>query len=233
MRTMRLSPRQLRNAGAEIAVNFVLPWLVYHWSEPYWGTSGALIASSVPPTLWSVVQWLQNRRVDAVSVMILAGIALSVLATVLGGSPKMLLMRESLISGIVGLAFLVTMFSRRPLMFYLARATLVRQSADHATKFDAVAIRDDGRCASWLSTMNFAWGAGLVVESIVRVALIETLTPGQVLLISPWVTYGIYGVLGVWTWWYRKRLIRRYAVKLDTLPTPTAGGIWETPQRDA
>jgi len=190
MRPIRLNPRHLLNLGGEVAVNFVLPWLVYRWAEPEWGTSGALIASSVPPTVWSIGQWLQHRRVDAVSIIILAGIALSILATVLGGSPKALLMRESLISGIVGLAFLLSMFSRRPLMFYLARATLVRQNAEHAAKFDQFAIRENGRCAGWLVTMNAVWGTGLVIEAMIRVALIETLTPGQVLLISPWVTYG-------------------------------------------
>lgn len=228
---MRLSARHLNLAG-EMLVNFVLPWLVYHWSEPYWGTRGALIASSIPPTVWSIAQWLQHRRVDAVSIIILAGIALSMAATLLGGSAKMLLMRESLISGIVGLAFLLSMFGRRPMMFYLARATLARQNADHAARFDSVAIRADGRCASWLVTMNVAWGAGLVIETLIRVTLIETLTPGQVLLVSPWVTYGIYAILGGWTWWYRKRIIARNAVRLDTLPEPGAV-LWDTPRRDA
>ena len=168
---------------------------------------------------------------DAVSIIILAGIVLSFTATVLGGSPKVMLMRESLISGFVGLAFLLSVFNRRPMMYYLARATVMRTSADHAAVFDRVAIRDDGRCASWLVNMNAMWGAGLVIETVIRVALIETLTPGQVLLISPWVTYSIYGVLGGWTWWYRKRVIRRHGVKLDTLPTP-APGLWETPSQD-
>lgn len=230
MRPIRLNSRHL-NLGGEIAVNFVLPWLVYHWTEPYWGTSGALIASSVPPTVWSIGQWLQHRRVDAVSIIILAGIVLSILATALGGSPKMLLMRESLISGVVGLAFLLSMFGRRPMMFYLARATLVRQNADHATKFDQVAIRENGRCAPWLVTMNAAWGAGLVFEAAIKVTLIETLTPGQVLLISPWVSYGTYGLLGVWTWWYRKRIIRFYSAKLADVPVPK-NVIWDSPRTD-
>ncbi|RKP53505.1 VC0807 family protein [Pararobbsia silviterrae] len=214
---MRLTSQHLNLAG-EIVANFVLPWLVYHWSEVRWGTTGALIVSSVPPTVWSLVQWLQHRRVDAVSVIILAGIALSFAATALGGSPKVLLMRESLISGLVGLVFLLSTLRRRPMMYYLARATLVRQGPEHAQRFDAAAIRPDGRCAVWLVTMNGTWGAGLVVETLIRVTLIETLTPGQVLLISPWVTYGIYGLLGVWTWWYRKRIVRRYAAQIPDLP---------------
>jgi hypothetical protein len=52
--------------------------------------------------LWSGIELLRFRRIDALSLLVLAGILLSLLAMLLGGSPRVLLMRESLLSGLFG-----------------------------------------------------------------------------------------------------------------------------------
>ena len=83
----------------ELAVNFLLPWLAYRFALPHLGETGALIASAVPPIVWSLIELVRFRRVDALSIMVVAGIVLSVAAMALGGSPRMLLLRESLVSG--------------------------------------------------------------------------------------------------------------------------------------
>jgi hypothetical protein len=109
--------------AAELAVNLLLPWAAYRLALPHWGEVGGLIASAVPPTVWSIVGLVRFRRLDALSAIVLVGIALSLGAMALGGSARMLLMRESLASGAIGLAFLLSLFARRPLGFYLARAS--------------------------------------------------------------------------------------------------------------
>ena len=106
----------------ELAVNFLLPWLAYRLALPHLGETGALIASAVPPIVWSLIELVRFRRVDALSVMVVAGIVLSVAAMVLGGSPRVLLLRASLVSGAIGVVFLLSLPLRRPLLFYLARA---------------------------------------------------------------------------------------------------------------
>lgn len=76
---------------AELAVNFVLPWVVYRLALPSWGESGALYASAVPPLLWGIVEFARTRRVDALSAIALLGIALSIALMAGGGSPRLLL----------------------------------------------------------------------------------------------------------------------------------------------
>ena len=94
------------------------------------GHGGALYASAVPPVAWSAMEFARTRRVDAVSAVVLLGIGLSLAAMMLGGSPRLLLLRESLVSGVVGIVFLLSLGCRRTLVFYLARATFARESAD-------------------------------------------------------------------------------------------------------
>jgi hypothetical protein len=87
-----------------LAVNIVLPLLIYHYAAPHFGERNALILSSIPPILWSVMELARFRRLDAVSLLAVIGILLSLAAMALGGNPRLLLARESLVTGIIGLS---------------------------------------------------------------------------------------------------------------------------------
>jgi hypothetical protein len=82
----------------------------------------ALLASSAPPIAWSLVEFARHRRVDALSVLVAAGIVLSLLAMIGGGGPKFLQLRENLVTGIIGLVFLGS-----ALIYQLARAGMRRE----------------------------------------------------------------------------------------------------------
>ena len=194
----------------EMAVNFLLPWLAYRLALPRLGETGALIASAVPPIVWSVIELVRFRRIDALSVMVVAGIVLSVLAMALGGSPRMLLLRESLVSGAVGVAFLLSWPLRRPLLFYLARATVARERAGGAAHFEAL-WREHPALAAAMRLMTLVWGAGLTAETALRAWMALTWPIERFLVISPIVGYGIYGGLALWTLWYRRVLRSRVA----------------------
>jgi hypothetical protein len=91
--------------GREILINFAAPYLIYDLAKPRWGEVGGLIASSAPPILWSIFEFARRRRIDAVSILAMAGIALSLLAFLGGGSVRMLQMREKLVTGLMAWLF--------------------------------------------------------------------------------------------------------------------------------
>jgi hypothetical protein len=192
----------------ELAVNLLLPWLAYKLAAPHWGETGGLIASAVPPVLWSIVELARFRRVDALSLIVLIGIALSIGAMALGGSPRMLLLRESLVSGAIGVAFLLSLPMRRPLVFYLARATIAREVAGGAERMDAL-WHERPFLAVSMRTMTAVWGIGLTCETALRSWMAWTWPVERFLVVSPFIGYGIYGGLLLWTLWYRKALQRR------------------------
>src|ERR1700761_6941098 len=192
----------------ELAVNFLLPWLAYRLALPRLGETGALIASAVPPIVWSLIELVRFRRVDALSVLVVTGIVLSVAAMALGGSPRMLLLRESLVSGAVGVVFLLSLPMRRPLIFYLARATVAREMAGGAAHFEAL-WRERPALASAMRLMTLVWGIGLTGETALRSWMALTWPIERFLVVSPFIGYGIYGGLALWTLWYRKTLTNR------------------------
>ncbi|MGA3251186.1 MAG: VC0807 family protein [Paraburkholderia sp.] len=198
---MKLRPAFL----LELAVNLLLPWLAYRLALPRWGETGGLIASAVPPVVWSLVELARFRRVDALSLVVLLGIVLSLGAMALGGSPRMLLLRESLVSGAVGVAFLLSLPMRRPLIFYLARATVAREVAGGAERINALWDERPAFAAS-MRMMTAVWGVGLTTETALRSWMAWTWPVERFLVVSPFIGYGIYGALLAWTLWYRKTL---------------------------
>ncbi|HTD15758.1 MAG TPA: VC0807 family protein, partial [Chthoniobacterales bacterium] len=111
----------------DFLVNLGGPFLVYQLVAGHMSETAALMLSSAPPILWSIGQLIWSRKVDALSLLVIAGIALSLVATLLGGSPRLLLVRESFITGIFGLVFLGSLLFPKPLVFYLAKPTVAKQ----------------------------------------------------------------------------------------------------------
>lgn len=195
----------------ELAFNFALPWLAYRLALPHWGQLGALYASAAPPILWSVIEFLQHRRIDALSALVLLGIALSCGATALGGSPRLLLMRESMVSGSIGVAFLLSLLLARPLTFYLARATVARQRDGGADSIERL-WRDSAPFRRVIRLVTLIWGAGLTGENLLRAWLAWHWPVERYLVVAPLIGYGIYGALLLWTFWFRTRMRDRAAL---------------------
>src|SRR5581483_1543466 len=93
-------------AGLEIAVNLVLPFMVYRATRDRLGDVNALMAASAPPLIWGVLEFARRRRIDALSLLVLAGIVLSLIAFIGGGGVQFLQLREQLVGGVIGLLFL-------------------------------------------------------------------------------------------------------------------------------
>lgn len=202
------SGRLLRNAAnvaTEAVVNIVLPLVVYDLAKPQLGDAQALMAASAPPLLWSIIEFVRRRRIDAVSMLVLAGIALSLLAFAGGGGVKALQLREKLVTGLVGLIFLGSVAIGRPLIYFLARATISRTSKAKAAHF--VSLRDDPRFRRAMLIMTLAWGFGLVGECALSIALTYVLTVKQFMIVGPIVGYGMMAVWTAWTIWYARRRI--------------------------
>jgi intracellular septation protein A len=198
--------RRVRNTAVEILINIVLPFAIFSLAKARLGDAGALMASSAPPIGWSIVEFARWRRVDALSVLVLTGIALSLLAFVGGGGVRFLQLRERLVTGVIGLIFLGSAAVGRPLIYYLIRATLKRTAPAKLARF--VALRDAPFFRRAMLIMTLAWGVGLVIECALAVTMTYMLTVQQFMIAGPVVGFGVPALLTLWT----SRFVRRTIV---------------------
>jgi hypothetical protein len=201
----------------DFLVNLGGPFLVYQLAAGHMSETAALILSSAPPILWSVGQLIWSRKLDTLSLLVIAGISLSLVATLLGGSPRLLLVRESLITGIFGLIFLGSLLFPKPLMFYIVKTTITKQGLSEEAFASRWSI-PGFRFTFYLMTV--VWGAGLLVEATVKIILAFTMPTGLFLVVSPIISYGIYfGLLG-WSILYgnqRRKAGERLAAAAEKL----------------
>jgi hypothetical protein len=189
-------------------VNVVLPTTAYRIALPHVGLLGALLASTVPLLVWIGVDLLRYRHFDALSALVLASIAMSLLIFASGAADALRAAREPLVSGIVGLSFLLSLLLDRPLVFYLARSTLSRERQGREAEFDALWLSRPALARS-IRVMTAVWGVGLVCENVVRLAVVLSFDSGDVHRVSAYVGYAVYAALTVWTIGYRHAVIKR------------------------
>jgi hypothetical protein len=190
----------------EVLVNVALPFLIYSLAQPRWGDVDALIASSAPPVLWSLVEFGRTRRIDALSLLVLLGIGLSLLAFLGGGSVQLLQLREKLVTIIVGLVFLGSAAIGKPLMYELIRAFLARSNDPELQQVEAA--RNARRFRAAMTLMTLVWGIGLLADAAISIALVYVLPMRIYLVVNPILGYATIGSLTLWNLWFGRRLRR-------------------------
>jgi hypothetical protein len=195
----------LRSPISTLAVNFALPFFIYTIAKSSLGNVHALLIASSPPIAWTIIQFARTRRIDALSILALAGIVLSLLAFFVGGGARFLLLRGQLVRAAIGFLFLASAAIGKPLIYQLARARIKRRSPAQIASFEAMRDRPAFRRAMMIMTL--AWGTSLVVEAAISCLLTFVLTVQQYLLVSPIMGYSSFGALTAWTYWYAKRAI--------------------------
>ena len=177
-----------REIASLLLINAIAPYLVYQLAEPYAGGLAALALSALPPAIEGVWSVVRKRKLDVASALVLGGIAVSLVLVALGGSERVLLLRDSLITSVVGLALAISAVFPKPIFYYLLRQVQGGEPELRATR-----------------TMSAVLGLGLVVEMAVRTAMVFEMTTARFLLISPFVQYGMTGALVAWAVFYMRR----------------------------
>ena len=201
-----LSPHLVRGLLISIALNAVIPVLLYRLSKRYLLASEftALSVAALFPLGLSVVDLTRSRTLDPVALLSLISILVSIIVVSLGGSTKLLLIRESLFTAAFGIACFVSLALPRPLMFYFGRFFIAGRDQQRIADFNAGWQRPQFRRVHRLITV--VWGASSLGEFLVRIALVYTMPTAAVLVISPIILGGLLIATIVWTFSYVRRV---------------------------
>ena len=199
----------MRGLLISIVLNALVPVVVYHLAKRYLSAAEvtALGAAALFPLGLSILDLSRTRTLDPVALVSLMSIAVSMIAVTLGGSPKLLLIRESFFTGAFGIACLVSLALPRPIMFYFGRHFTAGRDPASIAEFDSGWERLEFRHVARLITV--VWGVASLLEFLVRVALVYMLPPAVVLVVSPFILGALLIATILWTFAYMRRMRAR------------------------
>jgi len=172
-----------------IVFGALVPLAVYYIVRHKVGSDAtALIIAGLFPAAWVITQFIRQRRVDVVGLVVLAGFLVGVLtSTALGGNAYVLKVRDAAFTAVLGLACLVTVFvGRRPAIFYIGRMLSAGNDPERVAAYDQLHELPTGRRT--FRILSLVWGIALVVEAGGRFTLAAVLSTGTFLAVSPFVT---------------------------------------------
>jgi hypothetical protein len=202
-----------------LIVDGLCPFLTYMLLRRYVPGVSELTAlglGALFPAARGFIEVSRRGRTDIIGAIVLAGIGISVLALLIGGTPRLLLIRESFVTGALGLIAVSSFAWPRPLLFYIGRQLSGSEDGPARERFDALWERQQARRTFRLMTL--VWALGWLGEFGLRVVMVLTLPVSQVLAISPIVFNVITVGLIAWTLAYTERK-RRGAAATGTLST--------------
>src|SRR5438094_894205 len=113
----------IRGLLINIILNAAFPLGLYLLTKRYISSSEvvALSVACIFPILYSIYEFVRHRSFDLIAILALLGIVVSLVGLLLGGNTKILLIRESFLTIILGITCFVSLLLPRPFMFYMGR----------------------------------------------------------------------------------------------------------------
>ncbi|WCT56142.1 hypothetical protein PQ456_01040 [Paenibacillus kyungheensis] len=180
-----------------LVINGLIPWGVYVWLSLYVGGLTALSIATLIPLVDNVFHFARHRKIDVFGGLMLLTFVLSLVMVLLGGSEKLLLLRESMITGVVGILFLGSLWVGKPLIYYIA--SRFSTISDFEQKWQYAYFRKVMR------NMTLIWGVLLVLEAGTKIVMVYELSVIQVLALSSIVSYSFIGAAIGATILYRRK----------------------------
>jgi intracellular septation protein A len=199
-----------------LVINGVFPFVLYQLLTGR-GVPAvpALVAGSVFPVGYTLLGWARSRRLDVIAAVSLCFIVVSAVASLVSGSPRFTLMKESFLTGIFGVIFLGSLLASRPLMFYIVLPFATGDDPERRVWWNGL-WRYPGFRHS-MRVMTAIWGVTFVADALIRTALVFVLSTSVFLVVSQLLFYGMFATAFLVTFAYGRRAQRR-ATRVAEIP---------------
>jgi hypothetical protein len=162
----------------------VLPWLTYglltgHGVQPV----TALFLIALWPVLEVALFFGLHRRVDEFGVLILIVLLLGAVSALVFRSEKVVFVKDSALTGLLGCAFLLSLLMARPVMFYFGRKFATDGTPEGVSRWNGFWDAYPGFRKSQ-RRLTVVWGVAFLAEAGVRIALTFVLDTGTMVGVS-------------------------------------------------
>ena len=205
----------LQHVVPSLLINGVAPFVVYTLVHTHLSQLHALMVTALVPLADGIVGLVRQRRINAFGALVFLSLVLSSLLVLVGGSPRVILVRESAFSGVFGVLMLLSLFWPQPLVYYLARHFVAPSASAGWHTFQRAAASP--RFRSFLRLLTVIWGLVTVLDAGLNTYLAFHLPVGTFLAVTPLARYSMMGCTFIWTLAYAHR--GRYLAQIFGSPT--------------
>ena len=201
--------QMFRNIGASLVVSALVPYVVYRLAAPHYPKDSVtpLLFSTIVPALWLAWGLVRKRTVDAIAIIAICEVVVTIAVTLLASSVGWALIARATQGALVGLVFAGSVLIGRPIIYYIARQFAVGMNPERAEGFDRAHTLDKGRT---FSIATLVWSAGLILLSAIQVVLAIRLAPANYLLVAPILSVTGNIAMMVWSIRFSIRRLMRY-----------------------
>lgn len=134
----------------------------------------AYLVSGIGPLTMMAITWIRARTLSGASVIILVFLLLSSVSTLVGGADQRLLIaKDSLVTGGFGAVCLLSLLLPRPLMFYFGAKFATDGTREGAERWSGLWQYPDFRRSQYRITT--VWGVGFLLEAAARIVAAYTI----------------------------------------------------------
>ena len=166
-----------------------------------------LVALLVASLLAAVrIAWVavRERELNPFATVMLVLFGLGLVLALVSGDPRFLLLKNSIVTGAVGLVFLGTTLFGTPLSLAASQSFQPARKAEIRQEYDTDPHVQRGHRLS-----STVWGVGLILEALVRVPLVFLLPIDVMVGLGEVLTIATIAGLLAWNVWFVKRAIAR------------------------
>jgi intracellular septation protein A len=180
---MTALPRPRLATVIRVAADFVLPLVVYYGLRRAGvGVYVALIAGSLLSASSAAVSLVRTRQLDGLAAYMTTMMLGSVGVSLLFGSTRFLLAKGALLTGVTGIWFIASAWTRRPLAYHLTRP-LLEGRFRWPPAWDELWERAPLFRRMW-RVSSVLFGIGSLLDATLRVVMAYTLPPDRVPILS-------------------------------------------------
>lgn len=184
---------QARHLLTLLVIDVGLPMAIFYVFRIFTTEIIALICSGIPPLLRVAYVLIRRRRIDVLSMIFVLAFVISGALSAVTGDVRVVLLRESFVTLVIGFLFVVTLipittpwFKVYPMTFLVSREMFA--ASPPVTWTDASGEKHSQQRSDWLYNaiktyryfhlgLTAGWGFGLLVEFAIKAALIFTGVP--------------------------------------------------------
>jgi hypothetical protein len=157
----------------------------------------AYAAASLFPAGSVIGSWVQRRHFDPIGIGVLAGLVSALLIATMTGDPRFGLVRAAPAFAMFGLACFVSLATKRPLMFLVARALATGENAERIATWNA-RLTERG-FHQVMQRLTVVWGSGTLGHAALGFAAAFLLPGSLALIVEPVLAITILTALLAWT----------------------------------